>query len=76
MARQRMKIRDAAKIVREGVADWTAENPRKAGESKAAYRKRCRDALESQFRGEYGDWTAFFEMIMQLLQILLPLLIV
>ena len=74
---KRFGIREIAKAQREASAaakDWTAANPRKQGESKAAYQKRAKAGIGDSLQraGASTDWLA---LIFKLLEMLLPLFI-
>ena len=71
-------IRKAKAAAMQAVKDWKAANPRKQGESLAAYRKRAKAGIEAALTNQYGgaDWSGFLQIVMEFLKVLLPLLIV
>ncbi len=71
-------IRRARSAATQAVKDWKDANPRKQGESLAAYRRRAKVGVEAMLMNQYdgADWTGFLQIVMEFLKILLPLLIV
>lgn len=71
------ELRKAKSEATAAVKSWRADNPRRAGESLAQYRRRCQEALQAQFRQKYaeGDWSSWLKIILEVLKMIIPLLI-
>lgn len=71
-------IRRARTAAVASIKDWKAANPRKSGETLAAYRRRAKAGIENQLARDYAgsEWSEFLQVILEFLKVLLPLFIV
>jgi len=71
------ELRKAKSEATAAVKVWKANNPRRDGETLAQYRRRCQEAMQTQFRQTYGspDWSEWLKIIMEVLKMIIPLLI-
>ena len=71
------ELRKAKSEATAAVKVWKANNPRRDGETLAQYRRRCQDAMKTQFSQTYGspDWSEWLKIIMEVLKMIIPLLI-
>lgn len=71
------ELRKAKSEATAAVKVWKADNPRRDGETLAQYRRRCQDAMKTQFGQKYGspDWSEWLKIIMEVLKMIIPLLI-
>jgi len=58
------------KIAKEEIEAWVAANPRKAGETLAAYRRRAKQGVESNLSSQYAG-SPWMAILMQLLPLLI-----
>lgn len=71
------ELRKAKSEVTAAVKAWKIDNPRRAGETLAQYRRRAQSALQAEFGTRYGDadWSSWLKIILEVLKMILPLLI-
>lgn len=57
-------------IAKAAIEEWSAENPRRSGETVRQYRKRMQDGVGQELRGRYGS-SVWLVLLMQLLPLLI-----
>jgi hypothetical protein len=57
-------------IAKRAIEEWSAENPRKLGETVRQYRKRMQDGVGQQLQGRYGS-SVWLAILMQFLPLLI-----
>ena len=66
----------AGREVKKALIGWKNDNPRRKGETLVQYRKRARQNLEKNFQTKYGDMPQWFELLIAIMKILLPLILI